>query len=189
MATDLNDDCESKREKLKGFENWPQWANITQVMLEEKEVWDVINGLRTKPTTAPQIKKKDKNNVIATKIIKQGVSTDLYINIIGKKNPQRSWKTLCQVRSQVGQRVVYSIFKELLNYPRVAKPLDYEKKATTIFAEVKQLVQSLQLAVTAQRTIWESITLVVALNSLHDDFEMTTAPFFHSNNKDLKEIQ
>lgn len=69
------------------------------------------------------------------------------------------------------------------------KPLGYEKKATTIFAEVKQLVQRLQSAVTEQRTIWNSITLVVALDSLHDNFEMTTAPLLHFGDKDLEEIQ
>ena len=77
----------------------------------------------------------------------------------------------------------------MLNYPRVPKPLCYEKKATTIFAKVKQLVRRLQSAVLEQRTIWESITLVVALDSLHNNFEMTTALPLHSGDKDLKEIQ
>ena len=90
---------------------------------------------------------------------------------------------------QVGQGVVYSILKELLNYPRVAKPLGYEKKANIIFAKVKQLVQRLQSALTEQRTIWESITLVVAFDSLHDNFEMTTASLLYSGDKDLEEIQ
>lgn len=89
----------------------------------------------------------------------------------------------------MGQGVVYSILKELLNYPRVAKPLRYEKKVTAIFAEVKHLVQRLQGAVTEHRIIWDSITLVGALDSLHDDFEMTTAPLLHSGDKDLEEIQ
>ena len=42
---------------------------------------------------------------------------------------------------------------------------------------------------TEQRTIWECITLVVAFDSLHDNFEMTTAPLLHSGDKDLEEIQ
>ena len=188
MATE-SDDRESKREKLRGFENWPQWADLTQAMLEEKEVWDVVDGTRPEPTTATQTKKKDKDNAIASKIIKQGVNSDLYTNIIGERDPHRSWETLRRVCSQVGQGVVYSILKELLNYPRVVKPLGYEKKATTIFAEVKQLVQRLQSAVTEHRRIWDSITLVVALDSLHDDFEMTTAPLLHSGDKNLEEIQ
>ena len=54
---------------------------------------------------------------------------------------------------------------------------------------MKQFVQRLQSAVTEQRTIWDSITLVVALDSLHNDFKITTAPLLHSGNKDIKEIQ
>lgn len=76
-----------------------------------------------------------------------------------------------------------------MNYSCIAKPLGYKKKATAIFAKVKHLIQCLQAAVTEHRTIWDSITLVVAFNSLYNDFEMTTAPFLHLGNKNLKEIQ
>lgn len=117
-------------------------------MLEEKEVWDVVNGSWADLTITAQTKKKEKDNAVASKIIKKGVNGDLYINIIGEKNLQKFWKILRQVCLQVGQRVVYFIFKELLNYLRVAKPLGYKKKANTIFAKIKQLVQRLQLAVT-----------------------------------------
>ena len=96
-------------------------------MLEEKEVWDVVDGTRPEPTNAAQTMKKDKDNAIASKIIKQGVNSDLYTNIIGERDPHRSWETLRRVCSQVGQGVVYSILKELLNYPRVVKPLGYKK--------------------------------------------------------------
>lgn len=144
---------------------------------------------KARTVTAAQIKKKDKDNAIATKIVKPGVNGDLYINVIGERDPHRYWETPRRVCSQAGQGVVYSILKELLNYPRVAKSLGYEKKATAIFAEVKHLIQRLQGAVTEHRTIWDSITPDVALDSLHYDFEMTTAPLLHSGDKDLKEIQ
>ena len=70
MAINSNADHKSKQEKLKGFENWPQWAGLTQAMLEKKEVWDVIDGSCVKPTTVSQIMKNHKDNTIATKIIK-----------------------------------------------------------------------------------------------------------------------
>lgn len=76
-----------------------------------------------------------------------------------------------------------------MNYSRIAKPFRYKKKATTIFAEVKHLVQRLQGAVIEYKTIWDSITLVVALDLLFNNFEMTIAPLFYLNNKDLEEIQ
>ena len=146
-------DQESKRKKLKGFENWPQWADLTQAMLEEKEVWDVVNGTRPKPTTLAQTRKKNKTNAITSKIIKQGVHSNQYTNIIGERNPHQSWEILQWVCSQVSQGVVYLIFKKHLNYPKVVKLLGYKKKATTIFVEVKQLVQRLQSAVMEHRTI------------------------------------
>ncbi len=51
MATE-NEEHESKREKLRDFENWPQWTDLTQAILEEKEVEDVVDGSRANPTTA-----------------------------------------------------------------------------------------------------------------------------------------
>lgn len=90
---------ESKREKLRGFEHWLQWADLTQSMLEEKEVWDVVDKKRPEPTTAPQTRKKEEDNAITSKIIKQGDNSDLYTNIIGKRDPHRSWETLQQVCS------------------------------------------------------------------------------------------
>ena len=157
-------------------------------MLKEKEVWDVVDKSWADPIIASQIRKKVKNNTITSKIIKQGVNDNLYINIIRERNCQKSWETLCQVYLQVGQGVVYSILKILLNYPRVTKPLGYNKKANIIFAKVKQLVQTLQSIVTKQKTIWESITLVITLDSLHDDFEMTSIPLFYSSYKDLEKF-
>lgn len=45
------------------------------------------------------------------------------------------------------------------------------------------------LAVIEQRTIWESIILVVTLDILHNDLEMIIVLLFHSGNKELEEIQ
>ena len=59
-------------------------------MLKEKEVWDVVDRSYTNPITTPQIQKKEKDNTSASKIIKQRAKADLYINIIRKKNLQRS---------------------------------------------------------------------------------------------------
>ena len=52
-----------------------------------------------------------------------------------------------------------------------------------------QLIPRLQSAVSEHRTIWVSINLIVALNSLYDNFEMINATLFHLNDKNLEEIQ
>lgn len=119
-------------------------------MLKEKKVWDIVDGTRAAPITITQTRKKEKNNAVTLKIIKQRVNSDFYTNIIGERNPQRYQKTLKRICSQVGQSVVYSILKELLNYSQVIKPLEYKKITTSIFAKVKQLIYRLQSIVTKQ---------------------------------------
>lgn len=59
-------------------------------MLEEKEVWDVIDKLKPESTTTIETKKKVKDNTISSKIIKQRVNSDLYINIIGDRDLHQS---------------------------------------------------------------------------------------------------
>ena len=88
--TNENNVRKSKREKLRVFENWPQWADLTQAILEVKEVWDVVDGSQTDSITTAQTRRKEKDNAVASKIIKQEFNDNLYINIIGEKNPQRS---------------------------------------------------------------------------------------------------
>lgn len=70
----------------------------------------------------------------------------------------------------------------------MAEPLGYKKQGTTIFAKVKQLVQRLQVIVTKHKTIWDIKTVIVAFDSLNNNFEMTITPLSHFCNKNLKEI-
>lgn len=66
-------------------------------MLEEKEMWDIVNKTRLEAITIPQTMKRDKDNTIFSKIIKQGVNSDLCINIIGKCDLHQFWENLWQV--------------------------------------------------------------------------------------------
>ena len=65
------------REKLHVFDNWPHWADLTLAMLEENEVWDIIDGSQADLITAAQTRKKEKENVSAFKILKKGDNGDL----------------------------------------------------------------------------------------------------------------
>ena len=115
----------SRREKLAGFTNWPRWSDLTRAMLIEKDVWDLIE---TGPRPEPALfqKQKTKENCMAvgtaTRIIKEGVSNNIFNIIIDITDPKEMWKKLRSACSQVGQGVVYFILKELLNYPRNNKP-------------------------------------------------------------------
>lgn len=51
------------------------------------------------------------------------------------------------------------------------------------------MVKRLRSAITPNRNIWDSIAIVVALDSLHNDFETTTNSMLESGDKSINEIQ
>lgn len=166
----------NKREKLVGFLNWPRWAALTKAMLVSKDVWDLVSvgprQLRNEGILWDHKRKEDRMAIgIATEIIQGGVSDDLFNNIIDENDLQRIWEKLRAVCSQIGTGVVYSILQELFTYPKINKPKGFDKLVTSVFSEVRVLVKWLRAAVTPNRDIWDSIAIVVATDSLHEDFE------------------
>ena len=95
MASDeLPTSTSAKREKLIGFSNWARWASLTKSMLIEKDVWDLVEiGPWPLPQNASRLwdhKKKEDWIAVGTAdlIIREGVSDDLFNNIITIDNPQ-----------------------------------------------------------------------------------------------------
>lgn len=87
--------------------------------------------------------KKVKEDQMAVKItwqiILEGINNQIALNIINLKDPKKIWDKLVNICSEIGQRIVYSIFQELLNYPRINTPKQYNKPVMQIFAKVRYL--------------------------------------------------
>lgn len=58
-----------------------------------------------------------------------------------------------------------------------------------IFAKVRYLCKRLRTATTPGRDLWDTIAIVIALDSLHDDFNTTTASLFDTGDKTIDQIQ
>ena len=184
---------QAKREKLTGFANWPVWSGITESMLIEKDVWDLISTgprpQRENPGLWSKEIKEDRMAVgIAQRIIREGVSDQIAFNIMDLKDPKEMWDKLKSICTEVGQGVVYSILQELLHYPKITKPKGYEKPVMQIFAEVKYLCKRLRSAMTPGRDLWDTIAIVIALDSLHEDFDTTTASLLETGDKTIDQI-
>ena len=85
----------SRREKLTSFTNWPRWSDLTRAMLIEKDVWDLIEtGPRPAPPPFQQQKTKENCMAVgtATRIIKEGVSDNIFNNIIDITDPKEMWE-------------------------------------------------------------------------------------------------
>ncbi len=65
---------------------------------------------------------------------------------------------------------VYFFLQEILLCLKLNKPKGFQKTITSVFAGIKSLHQCLKATVSPDQNIWNSIVLVVATNSFHDDF-------------------
>ena len=63
--------------KLTGFDNWKQWSDLMQLILEEKEVWDIVEETQAVTNT----NKYWKNKSTAAQIIKEGVDDNLFKSV------------------------------------------------------------------------------------------------------------
>ena len=80
---------------------------------------------------------------IARRIILEGVSNQIAFNVMDLEDPKEMWDKPISICTKIGQGVVYSIFQELLNYPKINKPKGYNKPVMQIFAEVHYLCKRL----------------------------------------------
>jgi len=67
-----------REEKLKGYENWSRWSNITRLMLKKKSLWALVEGQRTFTRPALQVVTYEKDAAFAARIIKGGVNDELF---------------------------------------------------------------------------------------------------------------
>lgn len=167
---------------------------ITQSMLIEKDVWDLVSSgprpERQNPSLWAKEVQEDRMAVrIARRIITEGVSDQIAFNIMDLEDPKEMWDKLKSICSEISLGDFYLILQELLNYPEINKPKGYDKPVMQIFSEVRYLCKRLQTAMTPGRDLWDTIAIVIALDSLHDDYDTTTASLPETGDKTIDEIQ
>lgn len=60
---------------------------------------------------------------------------------------------------------------------------------TSIFADVRLLTKCLRAALTSNSNIYDSIAIVIPLESIHDDFDTKTSSLLETGDKTIDEIQ
>ena len=73
---------------------------------------------------------------IAWQIILEDINNQIAFNIIDLKDPKEMWNKLKNISNEIGQKIVCLILQELLNYPKINKPKEYEKPTMQIFTKV-----------------------------------------------------
>ena len=163
-------------------------------MLIEKDVWNLVltgpQPERQNPTLFSKETKKDPMAVgIARQIIPKGVNNQIAFNIMDLEDPKEMWEKLTSICIEIGQDVVYLILQELFNYLKINKSKGYDKPVMQIFAKVRYLYKCLRIAMTPGHDLWDTIAIVIAINTLHDDFNTITASLLENRDKTINRIQ
>ncbi len=147
---------------------------LTQIMMIEKDVWDLIS--------------KGPREPIAQRIIIEGISDQIAVNVMDLEDPKEMWDRLKTICSEVGQGVVYSILQEPLHYPAAKKTKGLDKPVVEIVAEVRYLFKRLKATMSEGRDPFDTIAIVIALDTLHNNFDTTTASKLETGDKSIDEI-
>ena len=88
--------------------------------MTKKDVWYLIWKRPREPIANPALfgKETKENRMaigIAKRIITEGISDQIAVNIMDLEDPKEMWDRLKTICSEVGQGVVYSILQELLH--------------------------------------------------------------------------
>lgn len=83
---------------------------------------------------------------------------------------------------------MYSIPQKLFNYPKITKLKGYDKIITSVFADVCILTKRLRVALTSNQDIYDSIVIIIAFDSINNNFDTKTSSLFKIGNKIIDKI-
>lgn len=92
MATGL-----SVEDRLNGAENFSPWKDRIALLLEEFELWDIVDKAVTIPTNATLLVEYNKKNVKAKRINIDAIKDHLIPHITGKKYAFDMWEALTKL--------------------------------------------------------------------------------------------
>lgn len=156
--------------------------------------WDLI---LTRPCFSCQnptlfIKKVKEDQIaigIAQKIILKDINNEIAIIIIDLEDVKEIWNKLTSICSKIGQKVVYSILQKFLNYLKINKFKKYNKPVIQIFIEVWYSCKCLYTTMTPSWGIWDIIAIVIILDTLKDNFDITTTSLQKNKDKTINQIK
>ena len=86
--------------KLSGPENYHAQAMITKVTLIDKDIWNIVNRERRKPSRVLELVKQNKANNKALKVLFTTISDKKLAYIVEEDSAERTWSYLKTLNRQ-----------------------------------------------------------------------------------------
>lgn len=95
---------------------------------------------------------------------------------------------LKKIYSKIGQRVEYLVLWKILNYLYIHKLKRYNKSITKIFIKLYLFYKELKIEIIIRYNLLDVIAIIIILNTLTSDFEISMTSIFEIGSNTIEEI-
>jgi hypothetical protein len=86
-------------DNLDGDTNFSPWKKRIALLLEENEIWDIVDKTQVVPTYTTLLAAYNKKNVKAKRMLLDAVKDHIIPHVFGKKNAYEMWEVLTNLYS------------------------------------------------------------------------------------------
>ena len=151
--------------KLSGPKNYRAWATITKVTLIDKEVWDVVNGERRKPSRAPELAEWNKANNRALKVLFTTISDKQLAYVVEEDSAERTWNRLKTLNGQSSDERLWQLLQEQFDIAN-QKSKSVEEKAQRI-----QNINAEIMSINAESILLKKYRMLLLFNSMLEVYD------------------
>jgi hypothetical protein len=121
-------------DQLEGASNFSPWKERIALLLEENEIWDIVEKTQTLPTDATLLAAYNKKNVKARRIILDVVKDHIILHVTRKKNAYEMWESLTKLY-QSGNQNRKMVLREKLHSMKMSRS-DTVTSCLTIITQI-----------------------------------------------------
>lgn len=125
-------------ERSKGAKNWSPWKARIMLILEEQELWDIVEQTVVLPTDPIALADFKKANVEAKRIILDAVKDHVIPHVSGKANAFQMWESLRKLYQSSNQNRKM-VLQEKLRSTKMTKA----KSVTSYLTRISQVLDQL----------------------------------------------
>ena len=147
--------------------NYRSWSQQVKWILDELELWDIVDGKEVKPSSAEELAVWNKKAKKARSIIGASVTASVMTYIEGKDDPAAMWKVLEERYNPKTQTTLFQTIREFMNL-KMNEGDDMEKHL--------QKVQHLKRKCEEQgEEISDNVYTAILLNSVSEEYLIAVA--------------
>jgi hypothetical protein len=107
-------------DRLDEATNFSQWKERIALLLEENEIWDIVEKTQVVPTDTTLLAAYNKKNVKAKRMLLDVVKDHIIPHVSGKKNAYEMWEALTKLY-QSGNQNKKMVLREKLRGTKMSK--------------------------------------------------------------------